>query len=388
MKINLRHEPDGIALFMVLVAILVLGGMAGIFAYNMRVETKLAMNSNNETEMEWMARSGVELAEYTLGQELSTPGPGRRFDALNQKWAGGEADTNDALASITLTDVPLGHGKFSVKITDTERKLNINTAVNNEAMMTQSLILIGVDASEIPTIIASIQDWIDADDETRVNGAESDYYRQALNPPYSAKNGPIDDLSELLLIKGVTPDIYWGPNSSNHPPMACSKSGRLARGSGLLPTTPLGFRGLGGCLHAGVQRPQLNINTCSATALRMIGLDEATANKIVSMRAGPDGVDGTADDVPFNNPGEIINAGLPPQFASQFIPNLTVRSSTFQVQVDVEVGQSKAPVLLCLGASKQPARFPGCSVCIGSEFWRIEVTFLATELKSLVYQKA
>ena len=34
----------------------------GIFAYNMRVETKLAMNSNNETEMEWLGRSGVELA--------------------------------------------------------------------------------------------------------------------------------------------------------------------------------------------------------------------------------------------------------------------------------------------------------------------------------------
>ena len=32
-----------------------------------------------------------------------------------------------------------------------------------------------------------------------------------LNPPYFCKNGHIDDMSELLLIKGITPDIYWGP---------------------------------------------------------------------------------------------------------------------------------------------------------------------------------
>src|SRR5579883_3038289 len=216
MKITLcRKSQDGIAIFIVLVSVLVLASMAGIFAYNMRVETKLAMNSNNETEMEWLGRSGVELARYVLGQELAQPGPAQRFDALNQKWAGGQGETNDTLAGITMTDVPLGNGKFSVKISDAERKLNINTVANNQAIMTQALTAMGVDASEIPTITSSIQDWLDADDETHVNGAESDYY-MTLDPPYRAKNGPIDDLSELLLVKGVTPDIYWGPNSTNH----------------------------------------------------------------------------------------------------------------------------------------------------------------------------
>jgi general secretion pathway protein K len=337
MKIILRQKPEGIAIFIVLVSIIILGGMAGVFAYNMRVETQLAMNSNNETEMEWLGRSGVELAEFTLGQEMSTPGPGQRYDALNQKWAGGEGETNDAMTSINLTDVPLGHGKLSVTITDAERKININTAANNEALMTQALILIGTDASEIPTIIASVQDWIDRDDDTHVNGAESDYYR-TLDPPYSAKNGPIDDLSELLLVKGVTPDIYWGPNSTNHPPTMFQGRTAGAR-SGTQPNAPLVSAGLVD-IFTPVSSGQLNINTCSASTLRMIGLDETTANKIVSLRAGPDGVDGTADDMPFSNPGEIINAGLPPQLASQFLPYLTVRSFTFEVHVDVTVGQT------------------------------------------------
>jgi hypothetical protein len=44
--------------------------------------------------------------------------------------------------------------------------------------------------------------------------------------------------------------------------------------------------------------------------------------------------------MPFSNVGEIINAGLPSQIAQQFMSLLTVRSSTFEVEVDVEVGQS------------------------------------------------
>jgi len=206
-------------------------------------------------------------------------------------------------------------------------------------MMTQALILIGTDASEIPTIIGSIHDWIDRDDETSVNGAESEYYG-ALTVPYAPKNGPIDDLSELLLVKGVTPDIYWGPNSSNHPPSMFQQRAPSTRSSGLLPNTPTVSAGLVD-IFTPISNGQLNINTCSANALRVLGMDESTAEHIIALRQGADGQDGTADDVPFNNPGEIINAGIPNQIAQQFIPYLTVRSSTFEVQVDVEVGLSK-----------------------------------------------
>ena len=95
-------------------------------------------------------------------------------------------DERFTLADVKLKDVEIGNGKFSVTIVDTERKFNINLALGNDAVLQQAMILIGVDAAEIPTIIASIQDWIDKDDDTHVNGAESEYY-QGLNPPYVAK---------------------------------------------------------------------------------------------------------------------------------------------------------------------------------------------------------
>ena len=49
--------------------------------------------------------------------------------------------------------------------------------------------------------------------------AFSDYYAD-LDPPYACKNGPLTDLSELLQVKGITPDIFYdseeNPGLSNY----------------------------------------------------------------------------------------------------------------------------------------------------------------------------
>jgi general secretion pathway protein K len=334
-----RTGERGIAVFIVLISVAVLGGMAAIFSMQMKVETKLAMNSSNENDMEWLGRSGVELACYVLAMEKKQPGPGQRFTTLNQKWAGGDADTNELLMSIQMKDVPCGDGKYSVTIKDAESKLNINTAAFNPAMMNEALIVMGTDASEIPGIIASIEDWIDPDDQTHPNGAESEYYG-TLNPPYAAKNGPIDDLSELLLVKGITPELYWGPSYTNHSPGIFQSRNPLARG-GVIPIASLVSAGLVD-VFTPISEGHLNINTCSALELRMIGMDESTANHVIALRQGPSGNDGGLDSVPFNNPGEINNVGgIPPQLVQTFIQYLTVDSFTFEVQVDVEIAQSR-----------------------------------------------
>jgi hypothetical protein len=89
---------------------------------------------------------------------------------------------------------------------------------------------------------------------------------------------------------------------------------------------------------------RINLNTASITALQMIpGVDQNMAAAIIRLRAGPDGVDGTEDDTPLRQPGgrDLINIGLSAQAAAQLTTYCDVRSSTFEVQVDVEVGQSK-----------------------------------------------
>src|SRR5690606_37684595 len=58
-------------------------------------------------------------------------------------------------------------------------------------------------------IADAILDWIDSDNEPREFGAEMDFY-STLTPPYTPQNGPIKSLEELLLVRGVTPDLLFG----------------------------------------------------------------------------------------------------------------------------------------------------------------------------------
>ena len=62
------------------------------------------------------------------------------------------------------------------------------------------------------TIISALKDWLDFNDGdaiTGLNGAENDYYRN-LNPPYECRNGPIQDLSELRLVRGISDELFKG----------------------------------------------------------------------------------------------------------------------------------------------------------------------------------
>ena len=117
MRIHPQKRSAGIALIIVLVVIVALGILAGGFAYTMKVETKLARNASFDVEFEWLARSGIELAKYVLGQ--NSMGPQGQVDSLNQKWAGGPGSTNDPLGDLPLGNYQLGNATIAVKIDKT-----------------------------------------------------------------------------------------------------------------------------------------------------------------------------------------------------------------------------------------------------------------------------
>ena len=334
MKLQHPKETNGIALIIVMISVTVLGILAGGFAYSMKVETRLARNANNESELEWLGRSGVEYARWILSEQLrigSEP-----YDALNQIWAGGPGGigtTNSALLGVQK-EVKLGNGSFTWKILDLDRKANINTA--SEALLQQALMLMGASPGDSTPIVGSILDWIDTDDGTHMQGAEKSFYQTY---HYTAKNGPIDDLSELLLINGITPDIYWGIVATNHPPAAFQvRSGRLSpmaqMAQAQVPTFTSGLVDLFTPLSGG----RININTASADVLQLIpGLDRTMAEAIVAGRQGDD--DGSGLVGPYRNVQEVrripeVNLGtgaMLPQFCD-------VRSRVFEVQIDAKIG--------------------------------------------------
>jgi len=337
-----RPSERGIALIIVMISIATLAIMAGGFAYSMKVESKLARNVNSEAQLEWLGRSGVEYCRWILSEQLRIPG--EPYDALNQIWAGGPggiATTNSALMDVQK-EVILGSGSFTWKMTDMERKFNINTAP--EPILQQALMLMGVDAGQMTPIINCILDWISPGDNPRMQGAKSEYY-QSLQPPYLAKNGPIDDMSELLLVKNITPELYWGAACTNHSPAAFQQRANYFGPGGSMTAIASGLVDLFTPLSGG----RVNINTASPDVLQLIpGVNPIVAEAIAGARQGED--DGSGLTGPYRSVDQVrripeVNLETA-RMLQQFCD---VRSRTFQVQIDAQVGAAKRQFIAILG---------------------------------------
>jgi len=89
--------------------------------------------------------------------------------------------------------------EVSVEIRDEGGKLPINTM--SEAQLNRLLEeTLDFDFGTSRELSSVLLDWRDADDDRRLNGAESDDYL-GRDPPYRAANGPLQSLEELRLLK-------------------------------------------------------------------------------------------------------------------------------------------------------------------------------------------
>jgi type II secretory pathway component PulK len=325
MKIRLYPKSDGIALLIVMCAIFVLSILAAGLAFSMKVESKLAQSTDTNQRLVWLGRSGVEYCRWILAQEKCP------YDSLNQQWAGGSGSECDNTNMAFANPVELGDGTFTWKIIDLERYANINTAPAPEIQ--QALTLMGVDAGQISVVSDSIQDWVQPGDAPRIAGAKTDYYL-GLNPPYNCKEAPVDDLSELLLVKGIWdhPEIYWGGAATNHP--GASFQHHLGFGNaGEVPNYPFGLVDIFTPFSSG----KININTADVNVLQLIpGVDNNVANKIIQMRNGENG---TGEPTPILNPaGALQSVGDQNPQAGNLV---TTRSTTFKVTVTAQIGNYK-----------------------------------------------
>jgi len=317
MKIPPGHPSRGIALVAAMIAIAVLTFLAAIFWYTMKVESQLAFNGNSERKMYWLGISGVERARWIRAAEDVVPN--QPYTMHNQFWACGQcsiAESNSAFVGMSLDNYPVGNdGLVSLKMYDLERKVNINTA--NDMQIQQALTLMNVDASKISVVSDSILDWINPGDAPRVAGAKSDYY-QGLTPPYFAKNAPIDDMSELLLVKGIAedPDIYWGSGASG--------VSQPKLGFGTAPNKPHDYPFGLKDVFTSISNGKVNPYTADTNVLAILGMDTATIETFIQQR----------DQYP---PPDISGLHLSPQMA----PQIAQRSTTYEVHVTAQYGNSK-----------------------------------------------
>jgi general secretion pathway protein K len=158
------------------------------------------------------------------------------------------------LPSLPRSRVPLGAGEFSYRLADEEARLNLNTA--SAGRLRRLLQTLGLDRRARDVVVDSLQDWTDGDELSRANGAESDDHYLKLPVPYRARNGRLQDLAELLQIRGVTPELYAG--AEGRPGLAEV-------------TTVFG-------------RETVNLNTAPPPVLAALGLSEAEIGDLVQAR--------------------------------------------------------------------------------------------------------
>ena len=327
MKISPHNSRRGFAVIIALVAVAVLAMLAGALALFMKVENQLAQNGNDDEKLLWLGRAGVERARWILALEGQVP-----FTDKNQIWAGGPGEgpeTNSALAGISLDNFPVGEGTVSLKMTELESKLNVNGA--DTPLIQQVLTTMGVSASDMSVVADSIQDWVDRDDSTRPAGAESDYY-QGLSPPYYSKNAPMDDISELLLVKGVTLPMFRGGSDTNRMGAAFQHH-HLGFGNapGETPDYPFGLKDVFTPFSTG----KLNVNTADENTLTCIpGLDTTSVQNILKFRSGEGGTDGS---MAVQNLGQLQSV-VGAQAMAQINRYCTVRGSTYEVHATATIG--------------------------------------------------
>jgi general secretion pathway protein K len=302
-----------VAILIVLWVVMVLSLLISGFAFTMHVETQIASYARKEIKAQMLARSGIEVAKMQLLLHQQSP-TNAAYDALNQDWA-----TNDDL----YVDHELGEGTFNVKVTDEESKMPINTAT--ELQLQRLMTLLNVDPSDGDVIVDSILDWREPGDLHRLNGAKSDYYLSLL-PPYRAKNALLDRVDELLLVRGVTPELYHGTPATDKNPAQ---------------------PGLADVLTA-MSSGQINVNTAAPIVLQaMLGLSDAQVQAVLARRDGPDGIPGTEDDMPFQSPQEFL--GTVGNLDASALPDaqavVTVTSSFFTIKSTGEVGGVKHTIL-------------------------------------------
>ncbi len=251
------RRQRGAVLIVVLWVVVILSLLALSFAASIRTEVDAARVVVEQRQSRFMARAGIEYAIYEILQTQSA-----FFQSQSQA-----EPTFDSVPDVVRghLNLSLSAGEAKVEVIDETGKLNINLAP--DFLIFNLLLMIGIDGAEAESITNSILDWRDADDVPLPGGAESAYY-QSLDPPYYAKNSLFDVPEELLLVKGVTPEIYYGKKTT-------TSAG-----------DPVQLYGLQHYVTTFSNINRINVNSAPAPVIAAIpGLDYPTAYAIEAIRA-------------------------------------------------------------------------------------------------------
>jgi len=286
-----QSNQRGVALILVLLMISIIVAITIQLNRSTRSEVYEAANLSDGIRLRYVSESGYCAGEAIL---LADKNP---FDALTEDWAKTEML---ALKSEGLFD----NASFKIVIEDEGGKVPVNRLISGNGYNTQIRDLLlrlltgpyfRLSQDRAGEVIDAVKDWIDADDEVTGDGAEGRYYAD-LPKPYAAKNAPLDCIEELLMVKGMTRELFYGTGE-----------------------TP----GLVLCLTV-FGDGKININTAPKAVLRALSAEmtEDAVNRLDEYRR--DEKNNLADPAWYNRVQGVTGLNIPAGLIS-------VRSDTFRI---------------------------------------------------------
>ncbi len=180
-----QARQAGIALIAVLWLTVLLTVVASGFAYSMRGEALAARNALSLAQARAAADGAVERTAFELSRPRNIADVWQP-DGVAHVWQDGEA-------------------RLTVTATDETARIDVNAA---PAPLLRGLLqnVGGLDADTAQHVVEAIEDWRDADDLKRPNGAEDADYRAA-GRTYGPANASFSAVGELRRVLGVTPGL-------------------------------------------------------------------------------------------------------------------------------------------------------------------------------------
>jgi general secretion pathway protein K len=232
----------GSALLAVLWLTAALAAISLTLATTVRGETERMATAEDGLRAYYLATGAIERGILWIewGEQYRNP------DGSAKYWA----------APTPLLRFTYATGEAQVEVIPESARLDVNGA--GAAELTSLLMAVGARPDQAQAIAAGIVEW-------RTPGPASQYALSP-TPTFQPRHASFEEIEELLLVRGMTPDLFYGGY------------GRDAQGR------PVARPGLKDCMSVLGATSGFNVNTTPPALLAAIGLPPATVAGIVAIR--------------------------------------------------------------------------------------------------------
>lgn len=290
---GIQNKSQGSIIVFVLGMIVLLSAL--IVGFIQELEPHILINTVKQSE-EDLKRVAYSSLETTLGVMAQYKEVDGALYAPSQGWGN----------PLQFAEVNFDGFEVTIEFEDETGKLPINGLTEETYIkMFENL---GVDSYAGAELVDKLMDWTDEDDLARLNGAESDYYLDAIIP-YVPANQPLHSLEELRMVAGFDElffDIYGNPNE---------------------------FFYVLESMFSAVNSKNVNINSASPALFSFQGDVSMDQEALWDYLNGDDGESGTSDDRYFATLEEV------PEAFRAMLPGVTLTNEIEWLRIRITVRQ-------------------------------------------------